>query len=70
MLPYQSGRIFLLLFERFFQVNNQHREGKHAGLGLAITKRIVELHGQIIDVQSKIGTGTSFSFSLPTSNIY
>jgi len=58
------------IYERFYQVNNQHREGKHAGLGLAITKRIVELHGQIIDVQSKIGIGTAFSFSLPTSNIY
>jgi len=58
------------IYERFYQVDNQHREGKHAGLGLAITKRIVELHGQVINVQSKIGIGTAFSFSLPTSNIY
>jgi len=58
------------IFERFYQVDNQHREGQHAGLGLAITKRIVELHGQVIAVKSKIGSGTAFSFSLPTSNIY
>lgn len=58
------------IFERFYQVDNQHREGKHAGLGLAITKRIVELHGQVIDVKSKIGAGTAFRFSLPTTDVY
>ena len=58
------------IYERFYQVDNKHREGKHAGLGLAITKRIIELHGQVIDVKSNLGTGTAFSFSLPTSNIY
>jgi len=58
------------IFERFYQVDNQHREGRHAGLGLAITKRIVELHGQVIAVQSEIGMGTAFSFSLPISKTF
>ena len=58
------------IFERFYQVDNQHREGRHAGLGLAITKRIVELHGQVIAVNSEIGLGTAFSFSLPIFNTY
>lgn len=58
------------IFERFYQVDNPHRQGGHSGLGLAITKRIVELHGQVIDVKSQLGRGTVFNFSLPTSNIY
>jgi signal transduction histidine kinase len=35
-------------------------------LGLAITRRLLELHDAEISVESKIGTGTSFRFSLPT----
>jgi signal transduction histidine kinase len=58
------------IFERFYQVDNLHRQGQHAGLGLAITKRIVELHGQVIAVSSQLNMGTTFSFSLPTSNIF
>jgi signal transduction histidine kinase len=36
------------------------------GLGLAIAKRILELHGSSIEVESKLGVGSSFSFKLPT----
>jgi signal transduction histidine kinase/DNA-binding response OmpR family regulator len=53
-----------LIFQRFHQVDNEHRGGTHAGLGLAITKRIIELHSQRIEVASKVGEGTCFSFSL------
>ncbi len=58
------------IFEQFYQVGNKHRQGNHSGLGLAITKRIVELHGQAIRLKSSLDKGACFSFSLPTANIF
>ena len=49
------------IFERSFR-GAQSDEG--AGLGLAITKRILELHGSEAEVSSEIGEGASFSFRL------
>jgi len=40
------------------------RGGEHSGLGLAIVRRILELHGSDIHVRCTPGQGTSFSFSL------
>ena len=53
------------VFDRFYQAGNAHRGNAHAGLGLAIAKRIVELHGARLEVQSTLGHGTAFSFQLP-----
>ena len=53
------------VFDRFYQAGNPHRGNAHAGLGLAIAKRIVELHGARLEVESTVGQGTSFSFQLP-----
>ncbi len=54
------------VFERFFRVNNAGWEkGAHAGLGLAITKSILELHHSRLTVDSELGTGTVFRFTLP-----
>ncbi len=53
------------VFDRFYQADNAHRGTAHAGLGLAIAKRIVELHGARLEVASTLGQGTAFSFSLP-----
>jgi len=53
------------IFDRYYQVNNKHREGGHAGLGLAIVKRIMELHHSHIQVESEPDHGTAFSFMLP-----
>ena len=54
------------IFERFYRVNdNQRARGDHAGLGLAITKSILDLHGAAIAVASRPGSGTTFSFALP-----
>lgn len=55
------------IFDRFYQARNEHRGNGHAGLGLAIAKRILELHGCDIRVQSRLGAGTTFSFSLPAA---
>jgi signal transduction histidine kinase len=54
------------IFERFYQIDRS-RKGKegHSGLGLAITKRILELHNSSIKVMSALNSGTSFTFSLP-----
>ncbi len=56
-----------LLFNRRFQVNKTSSDNNQtgAGLGLAITKRIVELHGGKIHVISTLNLGTSFSVDFP-----
>ena len=53
------------VFQRFYQVDNPQRSGAHAGLGLAITKRILELHGESIRAVSEQGRGTTFVFRIP-----
>ena len=58
------------IFDRFYQLDSNRRNKPfHSGLGLAITKRILELHNAAIDVKSHVGTGTTFTFSLPASII-
>jgi signal transduction histidine kinase len=57
------------LFEKFYQVNGSTtRTRGGAGLGLYIAKQIVEAHGGQIWVESKVGEGSTFSFTLPLSN--
>ncbi len=54
------------IFAPFYRADtNRPHDDEHAGLGLAIAKRIVELHGGEIRVESQPGAGTTFSFSLP-----
>jgi two-component system OmpR family sensor kinase len=52
------------VFDRFYQAGNEHRGKGHSGLGLAIAKRILDLHQQSIKVNSAPGNGASFTFSL------
>jgi signal transduction histidine kinase len=54
------------IFDRFYH-RDRTQEGKmgYSGLGLAITKRILELHNKTILVESKAGAGTTFTFFLP-----
>lgn len=55
------------LFEEFYQIDDSiRREHDGTGLGLAISKRFVELHGGRIWVESMLGAGSTFGFSLPT----
>ena len=55
-----------LVFERFHRVDpSRSRETGGAGLGLAIVRRLVEAHGGTVRVESGVGEGTTFSFTLP-----
>lgn len=54
------------IFERFYRVEKSRTgENKSAGLGLSIAKRIVELHGSTIVVESTPDQGTTFAFPMP-----
>jgi two-component system OmpR family sensor kinase len=53
------------IFDRFYRVRHGEDDSDSAGLGLAITKRILEIHGTDIDVQSELNAGTTFTFRLP-----
>jgi signal transduction histidine kinase len=56
------------MFERFFRVDkSRSRNNGGSGLGLTISKRIVEAHGGQISVVSEVGKGSTFTFTLPVS---
>ncbi|MEL6537646.1 MAG: two-component regulator propeller domain-containing protein, partial [Bacteroidota bacterium] len=50
------------IFDRFYQVNNKVQG---TGIGLALTKELVELHHGTIEVDSRVGEGTCFCVSIP-----
>jgi len=53
------------LFEKFYRVGSSENEAPGSGLGLAISQRIVEAHNGRIEVESKVGVGTTFRVYLP-----
>jgi signal transduction histidine kinase len=54
------------VFEEFKQVGrDQMRKAEGTGLGLALTRRFVELHGGAIRLESTPGKGSTFTVSLP-----
>ena len=56
------------LFQRFFRVDvSRSRSQGGSGLGLAIVKHIIDAHNENIYVQSTLGIGSEFSFSLKKS---
>ena len=63
--PHEQARIF----ERFYRGEAIQVEHRGAGLGLAITKSLVELHGGRIWVESVHGQGSRFYFTMPIASL-
>lgn len=62
ILPEEANKIF----SKFYQVDNiDKQKPKGSGLGLAISKALVEMHGGKIWVESEVGRGSTFHFTLP-----
>ena len=56
------------IFEEFRQVGSDYaRKREGTGLGLSLTRRLVELHGGTVRVKSELGHGSTFTFTLPLS---
>lgn len=54
------------VFDHFYKADaSRGRDGSGAGMGLAIAKRVMELHGGSIAVESEVGTGTIFHLRFP-----
>jgi signal transduction histidine kinase len=53
------------VFEEFRQVGSSTAKHEGTGLGLALCRQFVELHGGRIWVESKVGEGSTFTFTLP-----
>jgi signal transduction histidine kinase len=57
------------IFDKFVQLHpDKDDRTKGTGLGLAIVKHLVELHGGRVGVESEVGAGSRFYFSLPTAS--
>jgi signal transduction histidine kinase len=57
------------IFEEFIQIGANRVKGGGMGLGLAITKRLVELHRGKVWVESEVGKGSKFSVVLPFGSV-
>ena len=58
------------IFNRFFRVDKSRTVVKSTGLGLAIVKHILENHNSVIQLQSELRKGSTFSFILPRDKVY
>ena len=53
------------VFEEFRQVGKSSRKVEGTGLGLALCRKFVERHGGTISVESRVGVGSTFTFTIP-----
>jgi signal transduction histidine kinase/HAMP domain-containing protein len=65
--PEQANRIF----DEFYQIRQSgEKKSRGVGLGLSISKKLVEMHGGKIWVESLVGKGNTFSFTVPSDITY
>jgi PAS domain S-box-containing protein len=56
------------VFEKFYRVKSERKKSEGSGLGLSITKEIVQAHKGKIWIESKVGSGTTVFFTLSVNN--
>jgi two-component system sensor histidine kinase KdpD len=57
-----------LIFERFYRASVPGQQTSGTGMGLAISRAIIDAHGGMLNVTSQLGEGSVFSFTLPMAN--